>query len=96
MKEAIEKMLENFVFDGIDIEYYLIEDYITPEEKVKQYEVKIFVSPSIDMVDAETLRSRLESGLTMLGFNSIIDAIVYLEDIDKILIRTAGKVRLNN
>lgn len=93
MKEAIEKILENFVFGDIEIEYYTIDDYQTEELDVKEYDVKVFVSPKIDMVDAEALQSRLETALRMLGFFSIDGVIVYLEDIDKMLIRSAGKVK---
>jgi len=94
MTKAIEKILNNFVFDDIDISYYDIDYYPTPELNEKVYSVEVFTPLDINVVDAEALLDRLNSALKLLGFRSVSGNIFHDADKEKLLIRSSGKIKL--
>ena len=94
MKEAIEKILNNFVLGDIKISYYDINIYPTPELKTSLYDAEIFAPLNIPMVDAETILERLKTCFTMLGFQSVSGNLFHDADRDKLLIRVTGTMRI--
>lgn len=94
MTKAIEKILNNFVFGDIDISYYDIDFHPTPELNEKVYSVEVFTPLDINVVDAEALLDKLNSALKLLGFSSVGGNIFHDADRDKLLIRSSGKIKL--
>ena len=84
MKEALEKILKNFVFGGVKISYYDITEYPTPEMNKKSYEVEIYVPSGTMLGEMENLGDRLESAFHMLGFKQVNWNMYYSGDKDKL------------
>ena len=93
MRTSIEKILKKFVFGDVDISYYEINSYPSPLMNLKNYEVEIYTSLDIDMVDAERMLERLETAFKMLGFGAVSGNMFNDVNKDKLLIRVTGFIR---
>ena len=93
MKTAIEKILNNFVIGDIDISYYDIDSYPTPEMDVKEYEVEIYTPLDISMDEAQGLLDRLITAFNLLGFSRVNGNMFHDANKDKLLIRARGHIK---
>ena len=90
MKNAIEKILNSFVFENVNIIEKDISVYTTDDDNVFRYVVKLVIPGNTSMETAERLLERLNDAFAMLGFHSIYSNIVYLDERDKLQVRTQG------
>ena len=93
MKDALEKLLNNFVIGDNDISYYEIENHPTDEDGVLNYVVAIYVPLDIDMKDADAILDRLKTAFSLLGFTRVNGNIFGQENWNNLLIRGRGHIK---
>ena len=89
MKQALGKVLKNYVLDNIDFIDYDIKEYM-PTDEVKKFEVEIYIHGGTPMTTAEEIKTRLKEVFEMFGLR-VIRAYIYNEDQrDKLVIKVEG------
>jgi len=97
MREAIKKILKNYVFRDSTLPYFEIE-IKSFEPKRKLYWVKTIIPKDHEVFKSEKrqeeIRERLRTALTMLGFNRVQPHSIFSND-DEVYISASGDLRTN-
>ena len=92
MKKAVDKILNNFVFDGLDILDYKIEELDTVAKNIKLYKVEFYMHRDIPLDEAESVLEKVETALSMLGFQSV--SVDYHYRQNKFVVKGQGYIKL--
>jgi len=95
MKEAIKKILKNYVFGDTELPYFEIETKsFEPNKKI--YWVKTIIPKDHEVFKSEErqeeIRERIKTALVMLGFTNVQPHSIFSND-DEVYISAAGNHR---
>jgi hypothetical protein len=94
MKEALDKILNNFVFKDIDVLHYKVYVNRTPISNEKNYEIEVFVSPNYSEETVEGIGHKIETSMKMLGFKDIWVSYNHIKKGNITVIKTYGNIKL--
>ena len=99
MREAIEKILKNYVFRDSKLPYFEIEMGEDLETGRTFYWVKTIIPKDHEVFKSEErqeeIRGRMRTALTMLGFSRVQPHSIFSND-DEVYISVSGELNTNH
>lgn len=90
MKEALKKMLRNYVFDNMGIEDFEVQEHETDDDNKKMYEVNVYFHGGTSVETTVQCRNKIKDIMSMMGFTLLRDNLYHWSERDKLIARVVG------
>lgn len=90
MKEALKKMLKNYVFENMKIEGFEVQEHETDDKNIKKYEVNVYFHGGASVDTTVKCRNKIKDIMGMMGFTFLQDNLFHWSERDKLIARVIG------
>ena len=90
MKNALKKMLKNYVFKDMKIEDFEVQEHETDDDDTKKYEVNVYFHGGTPVATTIQCRKKIKDIMSMMGFTSLQDNLYHWSERDKVIARVVG------